>query len=68
MSLRDGEQDWKHLQFSWNSATGNSGEKAHNTGGHHQRQLPRTGSTVRRAAASENSICNANISGLGLAF
>lgn len=59
----EGEQDWKSLQSNYN-LTANG--KVSGTGGPHQRQLSRSGSSVKRA--SENHISNANISGLGFPF
>jgi hypothetical protein len=62
-SFVEGEQDWKSLQSNFNIA---STGKVSSTGGPHQRQLSRSGSSVKRA--SENHISNANISGLGFPF
>jgi hypothetical protein len=68
-NLQDGDQDWKNLQSSWNSAIVNGNGKVHGSGGQSQRQLSRNGSSVKRTSASENhNMSHANISGLGFVF
>lgn len=67
-TLQDGDQDWKTLQSSWNSAVATGSGKAHASGAH-QRQISRTNSSAKRAtAASENDTSNRNNSGLGFIF
>jgi serine/threonine protein kinase len=65
-TLLEGDQDWKNLQSSWNSAVINGHGKGN--GGHH-RQLSRTNSSAKRTqAVSENHSSNSHPSGLGFIF
>jgi len=63
-NLHEPEQDWKQIQSNWNAS------KVHGSLGHHQRQLVRSSSMVKRAshAASENLATNPSLSALGFIF